>query len=142
MSTGNESITLGADVGGKDAHLATHEHILALRKLLRQDCHGVYSYAIKEFALVLRVDGEIQAWGKSGVDGVKMGKKNSFVTADIFVPKEVWSESAHGFREFIASGFQVAIEEIIKYAQGRGVDLSAEILRRDVGVALEKYLAA
>lgn len=56
-------IALGADVGGKDAHGATHDSVLALRRLLQQKCKGPYGAAVKEFALVLRIDGCVQALG-------------------------------------------------------------------------------
>ena len=55
---GSDIVTLGADVGGKDAHIGTHEYILEFRKLLRQECQGDYGNGngIVEFALVLRID--------------------------------------------------------------------------------------
>ena len=137
-----EPITLGADVGGKDAYSATHGHILALRKLLRQECRGPYSEIIKEFALVLRIDGSVQAWGKTGVEDVAMQKKNTFATADIFVPREVWSTNdAPNLRRFLASGVKAAVAKIATCAENRGVDVSREALERDVDTAVVKFLA-
>jgi|GEM_PF-5337029 len=85
-------ITLGADVGGKDAFNATHQHILALRNLLRKIDTSTTNGALKEIALVLRVDGSVQAWGKRGVDNISFLKKKSFVTVDIFVTTDIWLE--------------------------------------------------
>lgn len=143
MSAENlESITLGADVGGKDAHTATHEHVLILRKLLRQECQGPYSQTIKQIAIVLRIDGSVQAWGKSGVETVAIQRKNTFATADIFVPREAWSTAnSQELRHFLADGVKTAIERISKSAQDRGISLSHEGLQHDVGSAIDKFLA-
>ncbi len=136
-----EPITLGADVGGKDAHAATNNHILALRLLLREECRGPYSQTIKEFALVLRVDGSVQVWGKSGVEGVRMQHKNSFATADIFVPREAWSTNdAYSFRRLLASEVTSALAKIVECAQRRGIEVSRGTLERDIDTAIAKFL--
>lgn len=135
-------VTLGADVGGKDAHAATHEHIIVLRKLLRQECSGPYSTTIKEFALVLRIDGEVQSWGKSGVEGVALRKNNSFATADIFVPRNVWAgDSSHNLRSFLADEVMNAVAKIGRCSQSKKVDLSIDRLSYDVDTAVRQFLA-
>lgn len=139
---GAEPITLGADVGGKDAHAATHHEILELRNLLKRGCRGPYSQTIKEFALVLRIDGSVQAWGKSGIEGVKIHKTNSFATADIFVPRDVWAnDGAHAFRHFLGSEVRGAIGEIVDHAQARGFDVYREAIERDVNIVIDRFVA-
>ncbi|WP_271008961.1 hypothetical protein [Paucibacter sp. B51] len=134
--TSKTVITLGADVGGKDAHEATHAHILAFRRLLSERCTGPYSNTIKEIALVLRIDGAIQSWGKQGVEGVALQKKNSFATADIYVPRESWASVDGGvFRSFLAVAVKEAICAVAGCASGKGVDLNAADLDRDVAAA-------
>lgn len=135
-------ITLGADVGGKDAHEATHAHILAFRRLLADTCRGPYSVTIKEIALVLRVDGSVQAWGQRGVDGVALQRRRTFATADIYVPREVWaSPDPASFASFLTSEVKTAIAEIAKIASHQGVDLMYEELERDVDDAALKLTA-
>ena len=135
-------ITLGADVGGKDAHDATHAHILAFRRLLADVCRGPYGETIKEIALVLRVDGSIQSWGKRGVEGVAMQKKRTFATADIYIPRDVWaSGDLPAFRSFLASGVKAAIAEIAECSRHQGVDLLREDLQRDVHLAAVEFTA-
>ncbi len=139
MSIG--TVTLGADVGGKDAHEATQAHVLRLRRLLANECSGPYSETIKEIALVLRIDGSVQAWGKSGVSGVKLQKKNSFATADIYVPRDVWaSHDPSVFREFLASEVKAAIVSICETANRRGVVLLRDELERDVYAAAQSFI--
>lgn len=136
-------ISLGADVGGEDAFDKTNEHILEFRKLLWQHCSGVYSSSILEFALVLRIDGSVQAWGKSGVFGVKLTDKKSVATADIYVTEAVWStNNPRKFRNYIASEVIKAITEIEALAEANNVELEATRLKYDIGVAIERYLSA
>lgn len=133
-------VTLGADVGGKDAHEATHAHILAFRKLLDSECKGPYSNKIKEIALVLRIDGSVQAWGKNGVEGVAIQKGGTFATADIFVSRDKWaSHDVATFRNCLVSGVTAAMTAIAEYARQQGVDLLRENLERDVCRAALKF---
>lgn len=140
--TGRVFVSLGADVGGKDAHVATHEHVLAFRRLLADKCRGPYSETIKEIALVLRIDGSVQAWHKCGVEGVALQKRNSFATADIYVPQNVWrSNDQVAIRGFLAGGVKAAIFEIAELTKTLDVDLLRENLGRDVHSAIQKFTA-
>lgn len=142
MSSENRAlVTLGADVGGKDAHLTTHDFILYLRRLLQQKCKGPYSTVIKEFAFVLRIDGSVHAWGKSGAENAALLRKNAFATVDIFVPITEWADrdAAH-IRKILAEGLMDAIEAIAKFAEGKQVNIDIHALRRDVGAATREFL--
>lgn len=135
-------VTLGADVGGKDAHDATHAHILAFRRLLDDACRGPYSETIKEIALVLRIDGSIQAWGKRGVEHVALQRRRTFATADIYVTRDAWaSHDGQALRLVLASGVKAAICEIAECARLQSVDLLREELERDVLKATQKFTA-
>ncbi|MCG3190495.1 MAG: hypothetical protein LKCHEGNO_03228 [Burkholderiaceae bacterium] len=133
-------VTLGADVGGRDADDATNAHVLAFRRLLADACRGSYSETIKEVALVLRIDGSVQAWGKRGVEGVALLRKGAFATADIYVTRELWaSDDLPAFRKFLGSEVQAAIAAIAERARQRGVDLLRTELERDVHVAAVEF---
>ena len=143
MSTASRAlITLGADVGGKDAHLATQECVLALRRLLQQRCVGPYGPTVSEFALVLRIDGSVKAWGKSGAENAAFQKKGSFATVDIFMPINAWSgcDSA-SIRKVIAMGVLGAIEALAELSEQKKIDIAIDRLRRDVGTVAVDYLA-
>jgi len=142
-NTSRPFVSLGADVGGKDAHDATHAHVLAFRKLLADSCRGPYGETIKEVALVLRIDGSVQAWGKRGVEGVVLQKKRTFATADIYVSRDVWAtDGPPAFRSYLATGVKAAIAEIAECARRQGVDLLREELERDVHRATLEFTAA
>lgn len=133
-------ITLGADVGGKDANAATCEHVLELRELLNQECLGPYSNTIKEFAIVLRIDGSVQSWGQSGINNIVLQKKRGYITADIFMPKEVWSAgNVRYLRKFLGDKVKSAIIEMAERVKQSKIDLSIEELRRDIDRAINKY---
>jgi len=135
-----EFITLGADVGGEDAHAATHEHILLLRSLLSRECKKIYSKTIKEIALVLRIDGSVQSWGKSGVQNVVFSNRGKIVTADIFMPREIWSANdSLRLRDFLLSEVRNAVSLIGDIAQRRGIELSSSDLARDIQSATENF---
>lgn len=136
-----DTITVGADVGGPDAHEATNECILELRKLLRRGCPGPYSSVIKEFAIVLRVDGSVKAWNKTGIDFFALKRKNSCATIDIFVPRTVWlDQGLRAFRQFLAEQMRCAIEEILRHVKKRKIDVSEMQLVGDLEAVLAEFV--
>lgn len=136
----NDLISLGADVGGKDAHLATHSHIMQLRKLLSEACRGCYGSAVHEIALVLRIDGSVQSWCKSGVENLKFLKKNSFISADIYVPSISWSPGAsENFIGFVAKEIILSLNMIKNHKNIKKTNLEIETLIADVERVFSKY---
>jgi len=59
-----DTITLGVQSSGDDDR--TSEHVLELRKSLAAHCKGPYSAEISEFALVLRIGGNMQEFDFEG----------------------------------------------------------------------------
>lgn len=126
------AVSLGADVGGKDAHSATAEVCMAIRQALAKRCRGPYGASFAEFALVARIDGCVQSWGKRGVDNVRRQRKAKYATADIFVPREVWEEGRETFAPFLATNVEAAIRAIVDRAGKAGYLIEADLLIRDV----------
>lgn len=140
-SNTRELVTLGADIGGTDAFVATHDLVLYLRRLLKQNCRGPYGTTVKEFALVLRIDGSIQAWGKKGAEAVRFQQKNTYVTVEIFVPTDSWSgvEEAD-IRKTLAAGVTDAIESVVKVAERKRIEIDGSRLRNEAGEAAKQFL--
>lgn len=125
-------------MGGKDAHLATHCHILMLRKLLIEACCGFYGDRVNEIALVLRIDGSVQSWHKSGVENLKFLRKNSYITADIYVPSAVWlSGSDADIVRFFASAIICSLRLIKNHVKVKNIDLKIDLLIHDVETKLK-----
>jgi hypothetical protein len=135
------TVTLGADVGGKDADAATNADVLALRRCLEASCRGPYSTTFDEIALVLRIDGSVQAWNTRGVANVRLQRKLRYATADIFVPRSSWSSESTGtFRGDIAEGVTEAVSDIVARSLRAGDDIDADALLRDVATAKIQFL--
>jgi hypothetical protein len=126
------AVSLGADVGGKYAHSATAEVCMAIRQALAKRCRGPYGASFAEFALVVRIDGCVQSWGKRGVDNVRLQRKAKYATADIFVPREVWEEGRETFGPFLATNVEAAIRAIVDRVEKAGYSIEADMLVRDV----------
>lgn len=138
----HEAITLGADVGGPDVADAIRYSVLSFRKLLAVHCCGPYSSVIREFGLVLRIDGSIQAWHRTGVDAVVIRNRRYIATADIYVPRKAWDREDDGtyFRKFLATGVKAAIDAIVRSAVKKKVDIQHEALLRDLDDAITAFL--
>lgn len=139
MKVDKSAVTLGADVGGRDAHAATEALVLALRRHLERECVGPYGEAFVEFALVVRVDGSVQSWGKRGVENVRLQRKSKYATADIFVPRDVWVEGPESVRTFLAGGVLAAVKAIVSRSEKTGDNVDRDLLVRDVARATEQF---
>jgi hypothetical protein len=82
------TITLGAQTSGDDDR--TGEHVLELRKLLAANCKGPYSVEISEFALVLRVGGNMQEFDFEGCERIRRNRKGKYITVDLGFPSRKW----------------------------------------------------
>jgi hypothetical protein len=141
MTKAKIAVTLGADVGGKDADAATDEHCMSLRKALERHCRGSYSPVLEKFAIVLRIDGSVQAWKKSGVDFTRVQKSAGYATADIFLPVEVWKDApALAICRFLGEQCIAAIRSMVERATKVKVPVDGEKLLADVNRAVEEFL--
>ncbi len=126
------AVSLGADVGGKDAHSATAEVCMAVQQALAKGCRGPYGASFAEFALVVRIDGSVQSWGERGVDKVRLQHKAKYATADISVHREVWEEGRETFAPFLATNVEAGVRAIVDRAGKAGYVIEADPLIRDV----------
>lgn len=134
-------VSLPAEVGGEDAHAATHEHILALRKLLREKCKGPYSSIVKEFEFVLVIDGSVQAWPKAVASRTVFRNKKALASIDIHLTRDKWFAcNPATIRMNLVVGVVEALEKLHELTVKRKVDLASDQLQRDVRTAVEEFL--
>lgn len=88
MSKLPNTITLGAQCSGDDDR--TGKHVLELRKLLAAFCKGPYSEEISEFALVLRIGGNMQEFDFEGCERIRRNRKDKYITIDLGFPSGRW----------------------------------------------------
>jgi len=82
----HDAVTLGVQSSADDDR--TQEHVLTFRKLLRAFCRGPYAVDIDEFALVLRIGGNMQEFA-DGCDRIRRSRKNRYITVDIGFPSQL-----------------------------------------------------
>ncbi len=133
----NTRITLGADVGGTAAHQATNACILELRKLLTTS-QGPHSDDVDELAIVLRIDGDVTAWGFEGADKLRLARKQRYVTVDIGVPQARWADEA-GFRTYLALQARSGLEAMIARLKSAGLDFKEAPFWRSVDDVLREF---
>jgi hypothetical protein len=102
------TITLGVQTSREDNR--TEEHVLALRKLLREMCPGPYSADVDEFALVLRVGGEMQEFDVEGCDRIRRSRKERYITVDLGFPSQRWKGATdQTIREYLVEAVETGL---------------------------------
>jgi hypothetical protein len=144
MSSGsNATVSFGVQAGDKSADAAVSPHYLALRQLLARTCVGPYSELIREFRLVLRIDGSIWHWEKTGPEGARIQKKSGYATVDIYMPKSAWDgKDPSSIREFLATETANAVALIADRAYEAGVPLDRQHLASDIDAVMRAFRTA
>jgi len=88
MTELTDTITLGVQSSGDDDR--TDKHVLELRKLLAASCKGPYSEEVSEFALVLRIGGNMQEFDFEGCERIRRNRKEKYITVDLGFPSRRW----------------------------------------------------
>jgi hypothetical protein len=88
MTQLTDTVTLGVQTSGDDNR--TQKHVLELRKLLANFCKGPYSHEISEFALVLRIGGNMQEFDFEGCEHIRRNRKSKCITVDLGFPSHRW----------------------------------------------------
>jgi hypothetical protein len=88
MTELTDTITLGVQSSGDDDR--TDKHVLELRKLLAASCKEPYSKEISEFALVLRIGGNMQEFEFEGCERIRRSRKGKYITVDLGFPSRRW----------------------------------------------------
>lgn len=82
------TITLGVQTSREDDR--TGKPVLDMRKLLAESCKGPYSPEVDEFALILRVGGEMQEFNFEGCERIRRNKREKYITLDLGFPSRKW----------------------------------------------------
>lgn len=132
-------VTFGVQAGDKESDQAVKPYYMKLRRALADRCRRDYGQHLKEMAFVLRIDGSIWHWEKSGCDHLRV-KRSGEATVDIFMPISVWQAGASAIQAYLYEhtlhGFKLMYE---KMAQ-KGILLNTEALSADFEAALDDFL--
>lgn len=140
--TSKATVTLGVQTGDLPSGEATQPHYFPLRRLLAELCRGPYSPDVNEFALILRIDGDIYHWEQEGCDRMRRSKKDRYITIDIYVPRHRW-EGVSGIeiRRYLATCVEDAFRRMIGKLQKDKVSVEGDALLRDFATVKEQYLS-
>ena len=82
------TITLGMQSSGDDDR--TDKHVIDLRQQLATQCKGPYSEDIVEFALVLRIGGNMQEFDFEDCERIRRNRRRKYITVDLGFPSRRW----------------------------------------------------
>ena len=91
MDLASSTITLGVQTSREDDR--TDKPILELRRLLASECEGPYSPEIREFALILRIGGDMQEFDFERCDRIRRNRKEQYITVDLGFPSSRWKRA-------------------------------------------------
>lgn len=134
--------SLGSQVGGADAADATRREEQQLRDALNT-WTGDYSGDIREFAFLLRVDGQLDKYTtKWNIRGAQIAKrKKDWIEVEIAVPEEWWRED-HGknFKKHLTSEIENGLHSMIEVLQKSRRSINSERLLADWERIKNQYL--
>ena len=133
---------MGSQVGGPDAALATGRNEQQLRDAMNR-WTGNYSSTVKEFAFLLRVDGEFHAYTQEWkIDGAQKAKrKRDWVEVEIGIPRTAWeANEGRTYKRYLASEVEKGLRSMIEVFEGSGREINAEALINDWLKIKREYL--
>jgi hypothetical protein len=140
MSTSTANISLGMQTSREDNR--TQTHILVLRKLMETHCRGQYSPDIKEFALILRIGGEMQEFNFEGCERLRRNRKDKYITVDLGFPSYRWRGiSDAGIRQYLAEAVETGLLCCIRRLEKDKTPVDSQKLMADYNVAKRLFLS-
>jgi hypothetical protein len=136
------SFTLGAQVGGRLAIDASAQE-QELRDMFNS-WTGDYSSDVREFAFILRIDGEFHAytemWSICGAQKAK--RKRDWIEVEIGIP-ERWWRGAHSdaYKRRLVGEVEKGLISMIDVLRKNHRDIKAEALLKDWRQIKSNYLA-
>lgn len=140
MTELTDTITLGVQSSGDDDRTA--KHVLELRNLLAASCKGPYSEEISEFALVLRIGGNMQEFDFEGCERIRRNRKDRYITVDLGFPSRRWkgvidSEIRKYLAEIVETGLLCCLHRLkknkVKVHEARLMSDFAKVKRHFLG---------
>jgi len=136
----SNAITLGAQTSGEDNRVDCH--ILAFRKLLGIHCKGPYSDEIDEFALILRIGGQMQEFDFEGCDRIRRSRKQRYITVDLGFPSRRWkSKSDQDIKAYLAELVETGLLCCARRLDKDKAQIDLQRLISDFGAAKAEFLA-
>lgn len=131
--------SVGVQAGDSDANQVVAPLYLSLRRSLSENCQRGYGEKLKEIAFVLRIDGKIWHWEKSGCENLKI-KKAGLASIDIFMPITVWqNRTPKEIMLFIKNEITIGFFLILEKLKARKIEFDEINLIRDFETAINEW---
>ena len=139
MDLSSASITLGVQTSREDNR--TDKPVLEFRKLLAACCLGSYSPEIREFALILRVGGEMQEFDFEGCERIRRNRKQKYITVDLGFPSDRWKGATdHEIRGYLAEAVETGLLCCIRRLEKDKSPIDSAKLMGDFAKAKQSFL--
>jgi len=140
MNLAHATITLGVQTSREDDR--TDKPVLDMRKVLATRCQGPYSSEIREFALILRVGGDMQEFNFEGCERIRRNRKQKYITVDLGFPSNRWKAATESsIREYIAEAVETGLLCCIRRLEKDKSPVDAARLMGDFATAKQLFLA-
>ena len=133
------TITLGMQTSGEDDR--TNAPVLELRRLLAECCAGPYSSDVREFALILRIAGEMQEFDFEGCERIRRNRKGRYITLDLGVPSYRWKGVGDSdLREYLAQTVETGLLCCINRLERDKTPIASSALMSDYAKVKKRFL--
>lgn len=133
-------VTLGAQTSGEDDRTA--QPVLELRRLLATHCKGPYCQNVDEFALILRIGGDMNEFDFEGCQRLRRNRKGRYVTVDLGFPSRRWKAvSEEHLREFLVESTGQGLLCCLRRLEKDGEQVDSAKLLRDFAHAQMDFLS-
>ena len=133
--------SLGAQVGGR-----IYPEASAQEQQLRDEFNrwtGEYSQDVREFAFLLRIDGEFHRYTKMwDIVGFQKARcKRDWIEVEIGIPQQWWRETAGGtYKRRLTTEIEAGLKSMIDVLKARKKHIEAEALLSDWQEIKVRYL--
>lgn len=135
------TITLGVQTSREDDR--TGKSVLQMRRLLAEHCRGPYSPEIREFALILRVGGDMQEFNFEGCERIRRSRKQGYITVDLGMPSYRWKGATEsGIREYLAEAVEIGLLCCIRRLEADKSSIDSTKLMADFAKVKQLFLSA
>jgi hypothetical protein len=135
-----EYVTFGVQAGDPAADEVVRPHYLRLRNALSEHCKGDYSETIKSFDFVLRIDGALWHWRKTGCGNLRVSPKLGYCAIDIFMPVEVWEDPrASRIPSYLHHYTEEGFEKMMARVASKKITIACDEFCIDFGRAMAAF---
>jgi hypothetical protein len=140
MDLNSATITLGAQTSREDDR--TGRPILEFRRLMAEHCQGPYSPEIREFALILRIGGDMQEFNLEGCERIRRNRKEKYITLDLAFPSSRWKGATDlDIRKYLAEAVETGLLCCIRRLESDKSPIDSAKLMADFAKAKQQFLA-